>query len=308
MSHYLNWTIADNRILLELPQEFDFQMNLNHLSKRSGDYLYDVQDQAITRLIQLNNQKILFQITTDNNTHLIIQFLLNSMPKSKDKINEVIRFIIDWFDLSRNLTPFYNLALEDPLLNKVASNQFGLRQIGIPDLFEALCWAVIGQQINIKFATTLKRQFIESFGKSVTYNGIHYWTFPSYQKIATLKKERMSHLRMTERKKECIIDIAQTMTDGKLSKEMLMQLNDPHKVEQKLTKIRGIGPWTAQSVMMNCLRFPTIFPVNDVGLKNAIQQIIKLKHRPANQEVIKLFKRWKNWEGYVAFYLWETLY
>lgn len=66
---------------------------------------------------------------------------------------------------------------------------------------------------------------------------------------------------------------AQIIVEGKLNKELLLESGDVRETEKKLVAIRGIGPWTANYVLMRCLRFPSAFPLADVGLQNAIKHL-----------------------------------
>lgn len=304
----LNWTEIDDQLIIELPKEFDYKTNLNFLKRQRDNFLYHIKDEKITRIINIDDKKFLVQIRSYENTHFKVQILLSPTSITTEEKYLIVQFITNWFDLERDLAPFYKMAKRDSLLQQLINKNYGLRNIGIPDLFEALCWAVIGQQVNLSFAATLKREFIKSFGESVNYHDTYYWSFPSYKKIASLSKEHMSHIKMTERKKEYIIGIANEMANSQLTKQKLHRLNKPRQIEKELTKIRGIGPWTAHYVLMRCLRYPTAFPVDDVGLINAIQHVKNLEQKPTRQQILKLFERWKNWEGYVAFYMWQSLY
>ncbi|TNF64297.1 DNA-3-methyladenine glycosylase, partial [Streptococcus salivarius] len=78
--------------------------------------------------------------------------------------------------------------------------------------------------------------------------------------------------KMTVKKSEYIIGIARLMACGELSKEQLMKMNFK-EAEKSLIKIRGIGPWTANYVLMRCLMFQTAFPIDDVGLINSIKTL-----------------------------------
>lgn len=74
-----------------------------------------------------------------------------------------------------DLLPFYDLAKTDLLLQSAVKEFNGLRNVGIPNLFEAICWGIIGQQINLTYAYTLKRRFVENFGMwSVKENNFGY--------------------------------------------------------------------------------------------------------------------------------------
>ena len=142
-------------------------------------------------------------------------------------------YISDWFDLGTDLAPFYAMAKSDPLLQSTVQDHYGLRNIGLPDLFEALCWGILGQQINLGYAYTLKRQFVEKFGEAVEYEGVPYWIFPSFEKIAELSPDDMSDIKMTVKKSEYIIGVARLMASGELSKEGLLALDN---------LLRGRGP------------------------------------------------------------------
>ncbi|HLR64219.1 MAG TPA: DNA-3-methyladenine glycosylase 2 family protein [Pseudogracilibacillus sp.] len=102
-----------------------------------------------------------------------------------------------------------------------------------------------------------------------------------------------------------MIGIAQLMTSGELSKDKLLQLGDPAKIEKYLVKIRGIGPWTVNYLLMRCLGFTSAFPIDDVGLHNAIKKRLALTEKPSKAEIKKLAFHWQGWEAYATFYLWH---
>jgi len=113
---------------------------------------------------------------------------------------------------------------------------------------------------------------------------------------------------MTTRKCEYLIGIAKLITERKLLKEDLLQTQDVKVAEKQLTAIHGIGPWTANYVLMRCLRFPSAFPIDDVGLHNAIKFITGSENKPTKNEIKDFAANWANWESYATFYLWRVLY
>src|SRR5699024_10197857 len=127
-------------------------------------------------------------------------------------------------------------------------------------LFEALCWATLGQQINLAFAYRLKRDFIQTFGSSTTFHGETYWTFPKPEDIANQTKEQLLQVKMTQRKSEYILNIEKKFANRELDKTNLLQMNSLEEIEKSLIKIQGISPWTANYYMMRCLRDPNAFP------------------------------------------------
>lgn len=97
------------------------------------------------------------------------------------------------------------------------------------------------------------------------------------------------------------------MASGELSREKLMEM-DFKDAEKSLMKIRGVGPWTTNYVLMRCLRFQTAFPIDDVGLINSIKLLQNMNRKPTKDEIMELSIPWKNWESYATFYLWRVLY
>ncbi|WP_068984271.1 DNA glycosylase [Lysinibacillus xylanilyticus] len=303
----MTWHEENDVIVITLPENFDINANLGYLTREKNECMYEIENDIITKVIAIGGIRSLVQLSVINNKQMHVQFLNESRPIEKWKREVIVKYIHEWFDLDNDLTPFYEMAKADPLLNMPARKFYGLRVIGIPDLFEALCWGVLGQQINLAFAYSLKKQFVEGFGDSIEWNGKKYWVFPTYERIAQLTPTDLADIKMTVKKSEYIIGIARLMASGELSREKLMNMNFKD-AEKNLIKIRGIGPWTANYVLMRCLRFQTAFPIDDVGLINSIKRLRNMNRKPTKDEILEISFPWKNWESYATFYLWRVLY
>lgn len=298
-----------NEILsLVVPKEFSFQENLRYLSRSKNECMFHVENNKIYKVIPIQEVNPFVEICLNADDHIQIRFLGESYISEKRVRDAVADYVKEWFDLTTDLAPFYKLAKHDRLLQKPLEKYYGLRTLGIPDLFEALCWGILGQQINLTYAYTLKRRLVENFGTYVEWNDRKHWIFPSPEVIANLSVEDLALLKMTTRKCEYLIDIAQLITEGKLSKESLLEIQDVRLAEKQLTSIRGIGPWTAHYVLMRCLRFPSAFPIDDVGLHNAIKFITGSEKKPTKNEIKEFAANWTSWESYATFYLWRVLY
>ena len=96
------------------------------------------------------------------------------------------------------------------------------------------------------------------------------------------------------------------MDEGKLDKSQLAQ-QESEEIIAELLKIRGVGNWTAQYVLMKCFQRTEAFPLQDAGLHNAIKRLQGLDKKPSLDEITELAKPWSGWEGYATFYLWQSL-
>ncbi|MCP6682286.1 DNA-3-methyladenine glycosylase family protein [Bacillus nakamurai] len=300
--------LNENIMLINLPSAFDFKANLGYLMREKNECMFHIEGDTITRVIAVGDIRSLVQISANDQNQLAVHFLKGTRPEEERHRDLIKAYMKEWFDLDSDLTPFYEMAKNDPLLKKPIEDFYGLRHVGIPDLFEALCWGVIGQQINLTYAYTLKRRFVEKFGEAMERDSKTYWMFPTFDKIAKLTTEDFADMKMTVKKSEYIIGIARLMADGELSKDLLMNMKDFKRAEKSLIKIRGIGPWTANYVLMRCLRFPNAFPIDDIGLINSIKTLAGMDRKPTKEEITKYAAPWRNWESYATFYLWRVLY
>ena len=151
---------------LPVPREFSYEMNLQFLLRSPRELLHRVEGEAVFKLIKAGDEKILFKIT-DGSEKLNIEFL-NGSPSPEGKA-AVKKYVTEWFDLENDLKPFYKMAKDDKWMKDLTKKYFGYRIIGQPDLFESLVWAVLGQQINLQFAYTMKGRFVEKFGERLQW-------------------------------------------------------------------------------------------------------------------------------------------
>ncbi|WP_082472094.1 DNA-3-methyladenine glycosylase family protein [Paenibacillus bovis] len=303
------WHNDGTDIRIPVPREFSFAENYSHLATATNESLYTLVDGAIYKAIAVNQQATVVEITAEDSTYIRIRFIDEPHWDSPELRAGVAQYVYDWFDLGTDLAPFYEMAKNDPLLKEAIVSFYGLRNMGIPDLYEAICWGILGQQINLGFAYTLKRRFVEQFGQALLREGRSYWLFPTAEQIAGLTVEQLSAAGITTVKKcEYLIDTARRIAEGTLSKEQLLQAGDVKQAEKMLVQIRGIGPWTAHYVLMRCLRMPSAFPIDDVGLHNSIKHVLGLEAKPTKAHILELSAGWSLWESYATFYLWRFLY
>ncbi|MDP4162120.1 MAG: Ada metal-binding domain-containing protein [Bacillota bacterium] len=299
------WHDFKHFIELEAPSEFSFEECLVYVNRSETECLHQVKDGELVKFVQFGDVNVLLKIRKES-TRLRIDFLNGHPPKWVRA--QAAKYVFDWFDWGTDIRPFYELAANDPILQVLAEKYRGLRVIKIHDPFECLCWAVMGQQINLKFAYTLKKRLVEAYGEKLVYEGEPFFLFPKPSVIASLQPEDLKKLQFTSRKAEYIIGIAQLFAEQRLKKEELAAEKEYEPLMEKLMSIRGIGHWTADYTIMKCTNINCAFPLADVGIHNALKGILGLSDKPSLEKIRQLAEGWKNWEAYAAFYLWRWLY
>ncbi|WAH37760.1 DNA-3-methyladenine glycosylase 2 [Alicyclobacillus dauci] len=301
------WDDYETHIVIHPPKEFSFDEVLGYLQRSPNECLHRVENRRVLKLMAVAGAVCFVVIEESTSSNDITVHFPDGPTPTKEQRLEVVRAVWNWFDLDTDLRPFYTMAQTDTLLKELVTDYYGLRIVGVQDLFEAISWAIIGQQINLTFAYTLKRRFIEALGTGVEREGEMYWLFPTPAVVAGLEPERLTSLQFTGKKAEYLINVAGKIADGELTKEKLIAMGNFAAAEKALTAIRGIGPWTASYVAMRCLRNRAAFPVGDVGLQNAIKHQLGLDRKPTENELRKLAIPWRGFEAYATFYLWRSL-
>lgn len=293
-----------NYIRIPKPEIFSFKECLHFLDRGYDDCLYSVGENRVIKPLRIDGQQMLIELTDDTDA-LKVEIL--SSNTSQADLEKAVVYVAEWFDLKRDLQPFYYLLEKHHPLNGMSKRYFGLRLMGIPDLFEALCWCVTGQQINLAFAHRLKRQLVETYGRFLIHDSKRHYFFPAPQILAELKIDDLKELQFSRQKAEYIIGIAKIFANGNLSKQEIAGYNDTHQMLKRLKQIRGVGDWTANYVMMKSLKKMNCITYGDTGLQSAVSNMLKLDRKPTREEVEAFFEPFAGWESYLVIYLWRTL-
>lgn len=288
--------------LLPIPPIFSFQECLWFLDRNYDDIMHRVTATSVVKPFRVGEKVALLEIS-EQEGNLLVEFRDGEVLE-ESALREQVSAL---FDLETNLAPFYERLRLDPELAFMASDYYGLRLMGISDLFEALCWSIIGQQINLTFAYALKRRLVALVGQEIEHGDEVFYAFPTPERVATLTVEQLRPLQFSGRKAEYLIGVAQAFESREISRAQLLSLPTPAAMAERLTALRGVGEWTAHYAMMKSLNIPTALPYGDVGLYNALAALKDLPKRPSRIELASVFDHFKGHEAYLTLYLWRSL-
>lgn len=286
---------------LNTPHIFNFAECLHFLDRGYDDCLYTIEGEAVLKPLRIGGEQGLIKTSPKSDT-LKVERVAGELNLTK-----AARYITEWFDLKRDLQPFYQLLDQHEQLSWMSTRYHGLRLMGIPDLFEALCWCVIGQQINLTFAYKLKRRLVENYGSFLKHDSKKHYFFPEPEALAALSVEALREMQFSRRKAEYIIGIARQFADGTLSKSAVSDLSSSRKMLKRLIEIRGVGPWTANYALMKAIQQPNCITYDDTGLQSAVSSVLGLDRKPSRKEIESFFEPFAGWESYLNIYLWRTL-
>ncbi len=184
---------------------------------------------------------------------------------------------------------------KDPILNKLIkkypSPVFEDRS---KRLFERLVEAIISQQLSVKAADTIFNRFLDIFKTK---------SFPSPKEVLKINDEKIRKAGISYRKIEYIKGIAQSFLDKKIDIKAIKNVSD-EEVIVELTKLKGIGKWTAEMILIFSLQRPDVFSIGDAGLRRAIEKLYGITNQT---EMLSLSETWKPFRSTASWYLWRSL-
>ena len=181
------------------------------------------------------------------------------------------------------------------------ANRRGLRMPLLPTGFDALCWGIIGQQINVKFAASLRRELVDIAGEKIGDMRVH----PTPESVANMDVGALTSRRYSRSKAQYLVDAAQAVADHRLDIEGLTE-GSALAAEKALTAQRGIGTWTARYVLMRG-GFADAAPVGDSALATALQRLHKLPERPDADQTARLMSTFAPHRSLATMHLWVSL-
>jgi len=214
--------------------------------------------------------------------------------KARDALSNVLGLRID-------PAAFAAFAHDDPVLGRAIARQPGLRIVQSATVFEALTWAIIGQQINLAFAIALRRTLIQLAGRPHASGLLCY---PEAPDVARLALEDLTSRKFSTAKAETVLRVARMVVEGRLS---LARERDAAQVSQELLAIKGIGPWTVNYVLLRGYGYPDCSLEGDVAVRTALHQLTGSAQRPTLLEAQRLLERYAPHRTMAAAYLWASL-
>jgi AraC family transcriptional regulator of adaptative response / DNA-3-methyladenine glycosylase II len=208
--------------------------------------------------------------------------------------------------LASDAIGFETRAKRDAGIRRLIGGQPGLRIPLTPTLFESLAWAIIGQQINLAFATSLRRSLIEIAGQPVPgASGMRL--HPDADAVAALKPTDLTSQRFSRSKAAYLIDAARLIASGDLDLAALAD-GSVRQAENRLLAIRGLGPWTSNYIMLRGFGFGDAVPVGDSALATALQRFFGLDARPDARETAQLMAPFAPHRSLATCHFWASLH
>lgn len=162
--------------------------------------------------------------------------------------------------------------------------------------FLKLTRAIVGQQLSVKVASVIINRFYTLFDDGIV----------TAEKILQLEDQAMRDIGMSWAKVKYVKDLALKTSKGEIAFDRMPTMSEQEVIDE-LTKVKGIGRWTAEMFLMFTLGKEDVFSYGDLGLRRAIEKIYQFE-KDANVALFEpIVKKWKPYRTYAALALWHSL-
>ena len=204
--------------------------------------------------------------------------------------------------------------IDEPLYDPVAASQAlaqadpalgdAIARIGPPEIrfgrgrtvFESVLRSVVYQQLSGKAAGTIYGRVLALFRDGT----------PTPEAMLALDVETLRGAGLSRAKAAAALDLAGKTLDGTLPDAAALAQMDDDEVARRLVAVRGVGPWTAQMVMLFDLGRPDVWPTGDLGVRRGVQFLDGLPELPDVSYLKGRAMVWKPWRSVAAWYLWRV--
>jgi DNA-3-methyladenine glycosylase II len=188
-----------------------------------------------------------------------------------------------------------HLAACDPVMAGLVERYGCIEYRVEPDPWRAVVGSIIGQQLSVAAAATIRARVAALGGDGL----------PAPARLLEIPEETLRGCGLSRAKTSYVRAAAERWASGDLSGEL--PALDDEEVIRRLVEIRGVGRWTAEMVLIFCLRRHDVLAVDDLGIRVAAQRAYRLEARPSRAELLRLGDPWRPWRSHASLYLWRSL-
>jgi DNA-3-methyladenine glycosylase II len=186
------------------------------------------------------------------------------------------------------------LAARDPVMRELLRCRKALVPGTRGDAYATLARAIVGQQISVKAAQSVWARLATAVGDMTPRN------------LLAVESARLRACGLSGRKTAYLTDLSQRFASGELEPARWPALDDETLIGE-LTRVKGIGRWTAEMYLIFHLARPDVYPVADVGLQRAIGLHYNRGRPVTPARMIRLGASWAPWRSVATWYLWRSL-
>jgi DNA-3-methyladenine glycosylase II len=190
-----------------------------------------------------------------------------------------------------------HLRKTDPVMNKLIKKIGPFTLKPQRDRFDMLVRSIVSQQISVAAARTILGRLKELV---VPRGGMNPQSFVG------LSIDDLRQVGVSQQKASYVLDLATRANDGSLDLALVTRWTD-EKIIEHLVQVKGIGRWTAEMFLIFSLGRLDVLPVDDLGIRKAVQKLYELDELPDKKKVHEIGADWRPFATVASWYCWRSL-
>jgi DNA-3-methyladenine glycosylase II len=187
------------------------------------------------------------------------------------------------------------LKKNDTALAEIIDQKDTFKLKSSDNYFKDLVSTIISQQLSFKVYATLEKRVFDKLNNKI-----------EPETVLELPDEVYRACGISGSKTAYIKNLAEFYKVNKSFFKKIVKLEDEEIIEQ-LTKIKGIGVWSAQMFLIFNLGRLNVFPIKDGGIRAAVKKLYKFKKDPTDKQMLKIASKWGDYKTIATWYLWRYL-
>jgi DNA-3-methyladenine glycosylase II len=186
-----------------------------------------------------------------------------------------------------------HLKAADPVLAGIIQRIGPFRASYREPVFEAMVRSIVFQQLQGKAAAAIYQRVVDAAGGTLTP-----------ESILALSDAQMRACGLSRQKLGYVRDLARRTASGEIDFARLPEMSDEDVIEH-LTRVKGIGVWSAQMFLIFALRRANVLPTGDYGVRIAIQRAYRKRKLPSHKDIVRIARGWHPYCSVASWYLWR---
>jgi DNA-3-methyladenine glycosylase II len=188
-----------------------------------------------------------------------------------------------------------HLRAADPVMARLIDQVGPFKLARHPEHFQALVRAIMFQQLAGAACQAILDRFVALFPGA---------SFPTPSQVLEASDEQLRGAGLSRQKLAYLKDLAEHVAKDSLNFHRFPGMDD-EEIIAELTRVKGIGRWTAEMFLMFNLGRPDVLPVDDLGFRTAAMKAYRMRQLPTATKLRKLGERWRPYRTVAVWYLWQ---
>ncbi len=290
--------------VLPVAPPFRLDLTVWALRRRAKNVVDRWDDGRYSRVIVVDGSPVLLTVIQDTaGAEPTLTVAVESATRISTQARDEVGLLVPkTLGLAVDLQPFYQLARHDAEIASLVERFCGMRPPRFPTVFEGLVNSIACQQVTLDLGIVLLNRLSERFGTHMVTAGTVRHAFPTPADLADATEQSIRDLGFSRQKTRAIQELSTRVADEAVDLTRLDSLTNAEAITY-LSRIRGIGRWSAEYVLLRALGRLDTFPGDDVGAQNNLQRLFHLADKPTYDHIRQLTSPWHPYEGVVYFHL-----